>query len=175
MTMQDPMADMLTRIRNAQRAKIQDVTMPSSNLKVAVAAVLKEEGFIEECNVTAADGGKSDLNIVLRYYEGRPVIEQIKTIKELSKSETILVFKHSTRCSISSMVIKRFENLFDSSMNNIKVYYLDLLNFRAISDEVGYSFQVQHQSPQLLIIRNEVAVLNVSHYDITTVNIQKYL
>ena len=88
-------------------------------------------------------------------------LEQIKTIKELSKSETILVFKHSTRCSISSMVIKRFENLFDSSMNNIKVYYLDLLNFRAISDEVGYSFQVQHQSPQLLIIRNEVAVLNV--------------
>jgi bacillithiol system protein YtxJ len=102
-------------------------------------------------------------------------LEQIKTIKELSKSETILVFKHSTRCSISSMIIKRFENLFDSSMNNIKVYYLDLLNFRAISDEVGYSFQVQHQSPQLLIIRNEVAVLNVSHYDITTVNIQKYL
>ena len=102
-------------------------------------------------------------------------LEQIKTIKELSKSETILVFKHSTRCSISSMVIKRFENLFDSSMNNIKVYYLDLLNFRAISDEVGYSFQAQHQSPQLLIIRNEVAVLNVSHYDITTVNIQKHL
>ena len=102
-------------------------------------------------------------------------LEQIKTIKELSKSETILVFKHSTRCSISSMVIKRFENLFDSSMNNIKVYYLDLLNFRAISDEVGYSFQAQHQSPQLLIIRNEVAVLNVSHYDIATVNIQKYL
>ena len=102
-------------------------------------------------------------------------LEQIKTIKELSKSETILVFKHSTRCSISSMVIKRFENLFDSSMNNIKVYYLDLLNFRAISDEVGYSFQAEHQSPQLLIIRNEVAVLNVSHYDITTVNIQKHL
>ena len=102
-------------------------------------------------------------------------LEQIKTIKELSKSETILVFKHSTRCGISSMVIKRFENLFDSSMNNIKVYYLDLLNFRAISDEVGYSFQAQHQSPQLLIIRNEVAVLNVSHYDIATVNIQKYL
>ncbi len=102
-------------------------------------------------------------------------LEQIKTIKELSKSETILVFKHSTRCGISGMVIKRFENLFDSSMNNIKIYYLDLLNFRAISDEVGYSFQAQHQSPQLLIIRNEVAVLNVSHYDITTVNIQKYL
>ena len=80
MTMQDPMADMLTRIRNAQRAKIQDVSMPSSTLKVAVAAVLKDEGFIEECNVTDVDGGKSSLNIVLRYYEGKPVIEEIKTI-----------------------------------------------------------------------------------------------
>jgi small subunit ribosomal protein S8 len=80
MTMQDPMADMLTRIRNAQRAKIQDVSMPSSNLKVAVAAVLKEEGFIEECSVTSEEGGKASLNIVLRYYEGKPVIEQIKTI-----------------------------------------------------------------------------------------------
>ncbi len=73
MTMQDPMADMLTRIRNAQRAKIQDVSMPSSNLKVAVAAVLKEEGFIEECSVTSEEGGKASLNIVLRYYEGKPV------------------------------------------------------------------------------------------------------
>jgi small subunit ribosomal protein S8 len=78
--MQDPMADMLTRIRNAQRAKIQDVSMPSSNLKVAVAAVLKEEGFIEECSVTSEEGGKASLNIVLRYYEGKPVIEEIKTI-----------------------------------------------------------------------------------------------
>ena len=54
--------------------------MPSSNLKVAVAAVLKEEGFIEECSVTSEEGGKASLNIVLRYYEGKPVIEQIKTI-----------------------------------------------------------------------------------------------
>jgi bacillithiol system protein YtxJ len=49
------------------------------------------------------------------------------------------------------------------------------LNFRDISDEVGNSFQVIHQSPQLLVIRNESSVLNVSHYDITTVDIQKYL
>ena len=80
MTMQDPMADMLTRIRNAQRANIRDVIMPSSTLKVAVANVLKEEGYIEDCRVTKAEGGKTDLNIVLRYHEGRPVIEEIKRI-----------------------------------------------------------------------------------------------
>ena len=78
MTMQDPMADMLTRIRNAQQSGIADVTMPSSTLKAAVAQVLKEEGYIEDCSVTAKDGGKADLNIVLRYHKGKPVIEEIK-------------------------------------------------------------------------------------------------
>jgi bacillithiol system protein YtxJ len=73
------------------------------------------------------------------------------------------------------MVIKRFENLFNESMKNIKVYYLDLLNYRDVSDEVGYTFQIMHQSPQLLVIRNEIAVLDATHYDITTIDIQKYL
>ena len=102
-------------------------------------------------------------------------LDQIKMIKELSKSETILIFKHSTRCGISSIVKKRFESLFEISKSNVKVFYLDLLSFRTISDEVGHSFKVEHQSPQLLIIRNEVAVKDASHYDITSVNINKYL
>lgn len=80
MTMQDPMADMLTRIRNAQRAKIGEVCMASSSLKAAVAGVLKAEGFIEDFKVSNEEGGKSSLEIVLRYFGGRPVIEQIKTI-----------------------------------------------------------------------------------------------
>jgi small subunit ribosomal protein S8 len=78
--MQDPMADMLTRIRNAQQAKIAELTMPSSTLKVAVANVLKEEGYIEDSSVTQGEGGKANLTITLRYFEGRPVIEQIKTL-----------------------------------------------------------------------------------------------
>ena len=102
-------------------------------------------------------------------------LDQIKMIKELSKSETILIFKHSTRCGISSMVKKRFESLFEISKSNVKVFYLDLLSFRTISDEVGLSFKVEHQSPQLLIIRNEVAVKDASHHDITSININKYL
>jgi bacillithiol system protein YtxJ len=58
-------------------------------------------------------------------------------------------------------------------MKDLKVYYLDLLSFRNISDEVGYAFQVMHQSPQLLVIKNGVAVANASHYEITTLDIQK--
>lgn len=80
MTMQDPMADMLTRIRNAQSAGIEEVTMPSSKSKAAVAQVLKDEGYIEAFGVSKAEGGKSDLTITLRYHEGVPVIEEIKTI-----------------------------------------------------------------------------------------------
>ena len=102
-------------------------------------------------------------------------IDQIKQIRSLSKSETVFIFKHSTRCGISKMVIKRFENMFDESMSNVKVYYLDLLNYRDVSDKVGVTFNVIHQSPQLLIIKNEVSVFNASHQDITSIKLQDYI
>ncbi len=77
MTMQDPISDMLTRIRNAQQAGIAAITMPSSTLKVAVARVLEEEGYIESHNASDQEGGKADLSITLRYHEGKQVIEEI--------------------------------------------------------------------------------------------------
>ena len=72
-------------------------------------------------------------------------IDQIKQTRSQSKSETVYIFKHSTRCVISKMVIKRFENMFDESMSNVKVYYLDLLNYRDISNEIAVAFKVIHQ------------------------------
>lgn len=102
-------------------------------------------------------------------------MDQLDLIKAQSASETVFIFKHSTRCGISSAVLRRFEKMFDESMNSVKVYYLDLLNYRSISDEVGYTFQVMHQSPQLLIVRNETAVAHASHYDITNVNLQQFI
>ena len=102
-------------------------------------------------------------------------LEQIEEIKEQSKAETIFIFKHSTRCGISSSVIRQFERKFDADMNHAKVYYLDLLSYRNISNEVGYTFQVLHQSPQLLVIKNETAVAKASHYDINAVNLQEFL
>ncbi|WBA82268.1 30S ribosomal protein S8 [Endozoicomonas sp. GU-1] len=76
MSMQDPLADMLTRIRNAQMAEHASVTMPSSKIKVAVARVLKDEGFIADYNV--AGEAKAELAIELKYFEGKPVIESLK-------------------------------------------------------------------------------------------------
>ena len=102
-------------------------------------------------------------------------LSQLDEIKELSKTETVLIFKHSTRCGISRMVIKQFENKFGEEAKDLKVYYLDLLSYRDLSDEVGYTFQVMHQSPQLLVINNGIAVHHTSHYDITQVDVQKYV
>ncbi|WP_317039298.1 bacillithiol system redox-active protein YtxJ [Tenacibaculum sp. MAR_2009_124] len=101
-------------------------------------------------------------------------VEQLNEIEKLSEKEPIAIFKHSTRCGISSMVIKRFENSFDESLKNLKVYYLDLLNYRDISNEVGYKFQVHHQSPQLLIIKNKEAVAHASHYEIARIDLKSF-
>jgi len=79
MSMSDPISDMLTRIRNAQLAEKVSVKMPSSKLKVAIAEVLKDEGYVEGFNVIS-DGGKATLEIGLKYYSGRPVIEKIQRI-----------------------------------------------------------------------------------------------
>jgi bacillithiol system protein YtxJ len=102
-------------------------------------------------------------------------IEQLETIKLESKTESILIFKHSTRCGISRTVIKQFEGLFNETNQQLKGYYLDLLNYRGISSEIGSVFQVTHQSPQLLVIKNEVSVHHASHSDITEINLERFL
>ena len=79
MSMTDPIADMLTRIRNAQLVEKAAITMPASKLKVSIAEVLKDEGYIDDFAVRENDG-KSQLDIALKYYAGRPVIERIERV-----------------------------------------------------------------------------------------------
>lgn len=79
MSMSDPISDMLTRIRNAQLAEKKSVSMPSSKLKVAIAKLLEEEGYIDGFKVHESDG-KASLEIGLKYYANRPVIESIKRV-----------------------------------------------------------------------------------------------
>ncbi|MHC8441176.1 MAG: 30S ribosomal protein S8 [Candidatus Eutrophobiaceae bacterium] len=84
MTMSDPIADMLTRIRNAQQRGTAEVAMPDAKLKQAVATVLQKEGYIlswESCGA----GAKRQLRIVLKYYEGKPVIETLKRVSRPSR------------------------------------------------------------------------------------------
>ena len=79
MSMSDPIADMLTRIRNAQATNKVSVTMPSSKVKVGIANVLKEEGFINDVEVLPNDG-KPQLKVTLRYFEGKGVIDVVKRV-----------------------------------------------------------------------------------------------
>ena len=95
---------------------------------------------------------------------------QLNSIYEKSKLKTQLIFKHSTRCGISRMVMSQFSELYNTDAN-ADLYYLDLLNYREVSNEVGYQFQVLHQSPQLLVIKNEVAVAHASHGGIIDMNL----
>ena len=89
-------------------------------------------------------------------------IAQLDIIADKSKTKTQLIFKHSTRCGISRMVMNQFVVAYDVDAN-VDLYYLDLLSYRDVSNEVGYKFQVMHQSPQLLVLRNGVVVAHASH------------
>ena len=85
MSMHDPIADMLTRIRNAQMVGHTEVTMPASQLKGAIAKVLKDEGYIEDFAIRdkgGDNGAKKELAIGLKYYAGRPVIERIERVSK---------------------------------------------------------------------------------------------
>jgi len=79
MSMSDPIADMLTRIRNAQSVEKPSVVMPSSKLKAAIAKVLKDEGYIDDFAIRG-DAARPELEIALKYYAGRPVIERIERV-----------------------------------------------------------------------------------------------
>lgn len=117
----------------------------------------------------ASETEKKLLKLPWNYLED---IEQINEIVEVSKSKAVLIFKHSTTCSISRMAFKNFENEFDIA-TEIDIYYLDLLNFRAISNEIASLFSVTHQSPQVLVIKNGKSVYDKSHEDIDAASLTR--
>jgi bacillithiol system protein YtxJ len=96
---------------------------------------------------------------------------QLNEIMELSHQQPVVIFKHSTRCSISRMALKQFENEFDLE-GNVTPYYLDLLNHRDISQEIATRFDVYHQSPQLLLIKEGKSIYDASHSDIDAVELK---
>ena len=99
---------------------------------------------------------------------------QLNEIDEKSKTKTQVIFKHSTRCGISRMVMKQFVDAYDVD-NNLDLYYLDLLGYRDVSNEVGYKFQVMHQSPQLLVVKNGVTVAHDSHGAINSIDLNAFV
>jgi bacillithiol system protein YtxJ len=93
--------------------------------------------------------------------------EQLERIQTESKNKFVLIFKHSTTCSISRTALDRFQrNWNPEAMKEVQPYYLDLLAHRGLSNQVAKFFDVEHQSPQLLVIRNGQSIYDRSHFDI---------
>jgi bacillithiol system protein YtxJ len=99
---------------------------------------------------------------------------QLNEIIIASEEKPVVIFKHSTRCSVSRMALKQFENEFNLQ-GKMDAYYLDLIENRAISNEIASKFEVVHQSPQLLVIKNGKCIYNISHSDIDALFLNQFL
>ncbi|MFY7810815.1 MAG: bacillithiol system redox-active protein YtxJ [Flavobacterium sp.] len=90
-------------------------------------------------------------------------ISQLDEIDQLSVQQKIIIFKHSTRCSISMMALKSFENSFDFTNKHFQAFLLHLLTYRTISNHIASKYNITHQSPQILVIEKGICTLHASH------------
>lgn len=101
-------------------------------------------------------------------------VSDLDKIEKESENHPVAIFKHSTRCGISKMVLKQFESSYKDHKNeDVKLYFLDLLNHRDISDEIAKRYGVVHESPQFLILKNKKVVHHASHQSIDVADIQE--
>ncbi len=110
------------------------------------------------------------------YWNSLTSSEQIEKIKEESEQQPVIIFKHSTSCSISATAKNRLERQWDEAgLENVKPYYLDLLSYRPMSNQIAAIFEVRHESPQLLLIRNGACTADWSHMSIRLDEVKKVL
>lgn len=101
-------------------------------------------------------------------------VETLDEIAEISHEKPVAILKHSTRCGISRMVLRQFEEDFDLEEEKVKLYFLDLLEHRDISNKIASKFNVPHESPQLIIIKNGKAVYDASHSQVKADSIKEF-
>ncbi len=101
--------------------------------------------------------------------------EQLKSAIENSSLKPIILFKHSTRCSISSMAKSRFENNWNTENKNVSIFYLDLIAYRNLSNEIAEITGVEHQSPQAIVLKNKEVIYQATHSDIDAKSINEIL
>ncbi len=102
-------------------------------------------------------------------------LDQLDVIKEKSKTKTQFIYKHSTTCGISRMVMNTVISSYPLTEEEADLYYLDLHSYREVSNETGIRFQVMHESPQLLVIKNGITVAHASHGAINEIDFNKFL
>ncbi|WP_026449808.1 bacillithiol system redox-active protein YtxJ [Aequorivita capsosiphonis] len=102
-------------------------------------------------------------------------MDQLDEIVEQSKTKPVAIFKHSTRCGISRGVLKLLEKNYQLTDDQLKLYYLDLLQNRDISNEIAARFKVPHESPQMIVIKNGIVVHTESHHGIDASHLEKFV
>ena len=119
------------------------------------------------------NSSKEEVNETAKFYT-LDKMEQFDEIDEISQTKPVVLFKHSTRCSISRMALKQFDTEFNYPEEKIDWYLLDLLNHRDLSNEIASRYNVIHQSPQIVVIRNGKAVFNESHDSISAEDLKQF-
>jgi len=102
-------------------------------------------------------------------------METLDELVEISNNQTVAILKHSTSCGISRMVLRQFEQSYDLKDEQIKLYFLDLLAYRDISNKIASKFNVPHQSPQLLVIVDGKVVFDASHSSIQSEKLNEFV
>lgn len=102
-------------------------------------------------------------------------IKELDEIEKISFQKPIAIFKHSTRCSVSRMVLKQFENEYSIETSIMELYFLDLLVHGDISNEIATRFDIQHESPQIIVIKDGKVVFNASHENIAAADLKQFV
>jgi bacillithiol system protein YtxJ len=127
------------------------------------------KNIFKETSSNASENSKEDV----KYFELNKM-EQFDEMDEISTTKSVVIFKHSTRCSISRMALKQFDAAFNYPEEKIDWYLLDLLNHRDLSNEIAHRYNVTHQSPQILVIQNGKAVFNASQDNIAAEDLKQF-
>jgi bacillithiol system protein YtxJ len=102
-------------------------------------------------------------------------IETVEKMAEESHNQPVAVLKHSTRCGISRMVLRQFESSYNIKEGEVKLYFLDLLNYRDISNKIASRFNVPHESPQLIVLKDGKVIYSASHSEIDSGKLQEVI
>ncbi len=130
-------------------------------------------GFFDKIFNSEKDAGKAEIKTLPWIHLTE--LETLEEISEISKTQTVAILKHSTSCGISRMVLRQFEQSYDLKEGQIKLYFLDLLAYRDISNKIATRFHVPHQSPQLLVIRDGKVIFDASHGSIQAEKLKEFI
>ena len=118
--------------------------------------------------------GSEDNNVNVINWNKLENISDIDEIIDQSELNTIVIFKHSTRCGISSSVLRRFEKQTNPQTDGTDFFLLNVIKHRNISNEISKRLSIHHESPQLVIIKNREVIAHDSHYDILNMDLTRY-